>query len=95
MVYLKDENRKLIMVDLIILNKKIKLFKVLKVIIWFINFIFLLLSIIPFFIYHKIILNYTFVIFTVFNLISFYATYLITNKLKFLKYKFKHFSNLN
>lgn len=83
------------MVDLIKLNKKIKIFKALKLIMWLINFILLLLSIIPFFIYHKTIINYTFIIIGAFNLISFYITYLITNKLNFLKYKFNHFSNLN
>lgn len=83
------------MVDLNCLHKKIKRFKLFKIIIWISNILLILLS---FFQYYnnnmKLIIDEYFIILTILNIFTFYLTYLITDRLFFLKYKFKHFNNL-
>ncbi len=83
------------MVDLNYLQKKIKRFKFFKIIIWISNILFILLS---FFQYYnnnmKLIIDKYFIVLTILNTFTFYLTYLITDRLSFFKYKFKHFNNL-
>ncbi len=83
------------MVDINDLQKKIKRFKLFKFIIWISNILLILLS---FFQYYnnnlKLIIDEYFIILTILNIFTFYITYLITDRLLFLKYKFDHFNNL-
>lgn len=83
------------MIDLNDLQKKIKRFKFFKIIIWISNILLILLS---FYQYYnnnlKLIIDGYFIILTIFNIFTFYLTYLITDRLFFLKYKLDHFNNL-
>lgn len=83
------------MVEINDLQKKIKRFKLFKFIIWISNILLILLS---FFQYYnnnlKLIIDEYFIILTILNIFTFYLTYLITDRLFFLKYKYNHFNKL-
>lgn len=83
------------MIDLIKLEKKIYNFQKLNILIWIINFILIISSFVHYFINnYNIKIDIYFIIILLLNILSFYLTYLISDKLNFLKYKFKHFKNL-
>lgn len=72
---------------------QIKRFQLLLVIIWLVN---LVLILIPFIQYYNNMFVYDiwFFVMAILNIVSFYFTYLLSDKLKFNKYSFKHFSSL-
>jgi hypothetical protein len=83
------------MIDLIKLEKKIKKFKIINIIIWGINLVLVLLSFLHFILNgNQLIIDKYFIFLTILNLISFYLTFKSFDKLNFYKYQYKHFKNL-
>lgn len=83
------------MIDLNTLGKKVKRYKTLNIFIWIVNLFLLTLSFIQFFINnYKLIVDRYFIILAILNIISFYLTYLIAERLNFFKYKYEYFKNL-
>lgn len=83
------------MIDLNDLQKKIKRFKFFKIIIWISNILLILLSFHQYYNNNmKLIIDGYFIVLTILNIFTFYLTYLITDRLFFLKYKLDHFNNL-
>ena len=77
--------------ELLILKNKIKILNILNFLFWIIN---ILLIVIPFYHYWNIGFKFDmyFWIITILNVLGFYLSYLITDKLVFFKLKHRHFT---
>lgn len=77
-----------------ILRKK-KMFERFNILIWFVNIALLVLSFLHFYSNnYKLELDTYFFLLLVLNIVSFYLTYIISEKLHFFKYQYNHFKNL-
>ena len=83
------------MKKLIEIRKQKKTNTILLIFIWVVNCALLILSIYHYiFSGNRLVIDKYFIALLVLNVISFYFTFKITDKLHFLKYQYNHFNNL-